>query len=737
MADPWGSDADEVYASGGPSSDPTSAVAINVDAPKGRGEGSPTRQASGDKGVAYDPNVTQVVMPPGYKKPLCLCCPCCSLCRKRFGRAKGPEKPKTSDVLQNLQKIEKKMKTHEKVAGRWPWVEHIYVNIFFGGLIMLNSACIGIDILTQQEDGSSHIVMVVLESFFLAAFLVELVLRIGNRGCKFFCLDFWGPFDFSVTMMGAVDAWVLTPFMGSNPAMSGVSALRTLRLLRLFRLIRVFKAFKELGRLVKVLVGAFQSLAWVTLLLAAALYVSSIIVRMLLGGHEDESVELQELCQSLASTMFLHAMLLTAEGHLDVLVLPTAEISIWWYAYWIPLIVFLNFFMVNLMVGLIVQKTMGNSKDDDTAMVDFVHESFQFKRTLLQLFSTGDIDEHGQISVDELVKLMENPTMNHILSTFGIKTDLPRDFLLTILGFNNEDKYISFTRFYESCVRMCGASRDIRAFMLQYDISRFRQETGSMVQKLGQAVGYKEPEPRKVIDLFTGELAPLKVESQGGRSNSKNNKPAAKTATWADKNKMSCWSKNGDAGFNESFCKLAFRARKKLNALERRQEEMLLSLAELRVAAFGVTHWSIVRCGQGHAFMPLGTTSEPIGTAEYRHWTCDSVHHADGCRHGDPPGSHLTKLRRYHCEKCREDLCEDCYNGRMSDIGVGQLSQRPPAATLNANLSVSPKKPDVAREAISSGGGFMISELRVEEDKIDTVPDTWGMTDSPSPIDPN
>merc|ERR1719171_1477292 len=98
-----------------------------------------------------------------------------------------------------------------------------------------------------------------------------------------FCLDPWGPFDFGVTLLGSVDAWVLTPMMGSTAALSGVAALRTLRLLRLFRLIRVFRAFEELSRLMKTLICAFKSLTWVTLLLFMTLYVSVILVRMLLA----------------------------------------------------------------------------------------------------------------------------------------------------------------------------------------------------------------------------------------------------------------------------------------------------------------------------------------------------------------------------------------------------------------------------------------------------------------------
>jgi len=630
-----------------------------------------------------------------------------------------------SATCQELIQLEKKI-TGSGPKGRLPFVDSMAFSIVFGVVIILNSLCIGLDIMLADEDGNSAQPMVVLETLFLIAFWVELGCRIFSHGFIRFSKEFWGPFDFGVTFLGSVDAWLLTPLVGSTAALSGVSALRTLRRLRLFRLIRVFRAFSQLARLVKVLIGAFQSLTWVTLLLFIILYTSVIIVRLLLVGHEDDSPDLQNLTKGIGWTLFFHTMLVTCEGHLDTLVGPTVVLNKFWYVYWVAALVFLNFVMVNLMVGLIVQKTMQNTQDEEQRITSFVHEAEQFKRTLLTLFNEKDVDEDGYISVDELYKLMSDDTMTHIMATFGIKTDLPQEFMLQILGFQGE-KYVSFTRFYESCVRMCGASRDIRSFMLQFDITRFQKEIYQSIGLLGKRLGHKAsaallrksqegfqvqslsrellegqqvsqrlpsagPAPRSLSPptsfAAAQRLAVVPTTPRGGAGAGEN----AQSSTVPSR-RIFCSSKMG-GGFSERFQTLAFKAKKKLSTMERRQEEMVLSLCELRAILYGASHRTVICCKMGHPLMPLGTGTEPVGSAEYRNWTCDYVGEPGGCRHGNPPGSHLTRLRRYHCAVCKYDLCEDCYNALQSERGVGKLSTTPPASR-NASREASPSPPDI------------------------------------------
>merc|ERR1719324_2135242 len=95
--------------------------------------------------------------------------------------------------------------------------------------------------------------------------------------------------------MGAFDAWILTPAMGGNEALSSMSVLRTLRLIRLVRLIRVFRMFQELVMLIRVMISSFRALWWMCFLLIIVLYASAVLLVVTIGtkhARDDEEVYL-------------------------------------------------------------------------------------------------------------------------------------------------------------------------------------------------------------------------------------------------------------------------------------------------------------------------------------------------------------------------------------------------------------------------------------------------------------
>merc|ERR1712224_1165536 len=79
-------------------------------------------------------------------------------------------------------------------------------------------------------------------------------------------------------------------------------------------------------------------------------------------------------------------------------------------------------------------------------------------------------------------------TMQQILSTFGIR-NVPVAMLTVMLGIEHEES-ISFHRLCESCVRVCGASRDIRSFMLQFDVAKLHTEAIYRIRELAKRLDY-------------------------------------------------------------------------------------------------------------------------------------------------------------------------------------------------------------------------------------------------------
>jgi len=384
--------------------------------------------------------------------------------------------PKKHPVVRELEGIQQKLVSGEYEPDKQPWVNTTSGNMFFGIIILLNSAFIGVDIEVSGSDGEAQPYMVAIESLFLVAFWVEIILRVRASGPRAFCGSRWGPFDVICTLLGSLDAWVITPLQGASSTFSGISVLRTLRLLRLLRLLRVFRTFKGLASLATVLSNSVQAVLWLFLLLLIFVYMSSIFVTTLLEDRADEDGDIGMATRNLGVTMFYHLMLLTGEGYTKVWVTPTWRISGWWLLYWVACVIWLHIIMLNLMVGVLVQQTMGSQKDKDDALANLAAESMLLRQTLLTLFSTSDVNADGALSAKELNDLLDGRHLDQILRAFRVATDVPRDCLLQAVGLAPGSESITFEEFYEACVRLCGSSRDIRSFMLQVDVARLRHD---------------------------------------------------------------------------------------------------------------------------------------------------------------------------------------------------------------------------------------------------------------------
>merc|ERR1719191_2671005 len=106
--------------------------------------------------------------------------------------------------------------------------------------------------------------------------------------------------------------------------------------------------------------------------------------------------------------MYWQLCIVTGEGWVAICDV-TMKYSKAWLLYWIFMIILLNFSILNLMVGLIVSRIMKLAAEDDEALTTFVHDSEQFKKTMFALFKQADQDFSGELSPEELEKLLQEP----------------------------------------------------------------------------------------------------------------------------------------------------------------------------------------------------------------------------------------------------------------------------------------------------------------------------------------
>jgi voltage-gated sodium channel len=388
----------------------------------------------------------------------------------------GPRRKHSSKIVEKLEKIEHGLK--QKEPEKIPWIKTPVADTFFGVVILLNAAFIGVE-LEMAPDGFS-LAFWIVETVFLVIFMIELIFRFAAECPKpwqFFFVgcepQWWGIFDFLVTILGCADAWIVTPILQSgsdsnNSTMSSITVLRVFRLMRLARLIRVLRMFNELVVLVQTLGNSIRAVGWMSLLLSMIIYTGSVICVILIGESNDNDGEVNFYFGSLGDALFAHFCVVTLEGWPDIARAAMKHSSLWAF-YFVAMITLTNFALVNLMVGVIVERIIHFSTEQETELSAFVAESEQFRLTLQTLFDQADIDANGIVTRQEIRMLMENHKTHEIMTAFGINLDIPPATLYTIMDLNR-DGPTTFEEFFNACMRLCGSKQSIHSIFVQHDI---------------------------------------------------------------------------------------------------------------------------------------------------------------------------------------------------------------------------------------------------------------------------
>jgi voltage-gated sodium channel len=133
----------------------------------------------------------------------------------------------------------------------------------------------------------------IMEHLFCVYFTLEWFVRFCAFRNKCDCRkDAWFVFDSALVFMMVMETWVVTAFMaisgqsGGSPLGGNTAILRLFRLLRLSRLMRMMRSFPELLILVKGMMQAMTSVAYVMGLLVIITYVFAIAFTQLSVGKE-------------------------------------------------------------------------------------------------------------------------------------------------------------------------------------------------------------------------------------------------------------------------------------------------------------------------------------------------------------------------------------------------------------------------------------------------------------------
>jgi voltage-gated sodium channel len=229
------------------------------------------------------------------------------------------------------------------------WIESAPVQRIVTGLIVLNAITLGLET-SETVTGAIGPFLYALDTAILAAFAVELAIRIYAHGARFF-RGGWNWFDLIVVAIALV------------PSSGPLSVLRALRVLRVLRLISIVPAMRHV---VEALLRSLPGMSAIVALLVLVFYVFAVMGTKLFGETHPEQFG------TLGATLLTLFQLMTLDGWSGEIVRPVMEIHPAAMLFFLPFILLSTFVVLNLFIALIVEsmtRLHAEEKPDTAAQI--------------------------------------------------------------------------------------------------------------------------------------------------------------------------------------------------------------------------------------------------------------------------------------------------------------------------------------------------------------------------------
>lgn len=319
------------------------------------------------------------------------------------------------------------------IARRWALFD-----CFFTFIVVLNAIYIGIEVdgyIVRNSPLANN-----LENAFLICFIIEYLIRFcAHPGRTLTSLWCW--LDVFIIVTGLLDYIQL--ILGMDNAGGGtdygvLKLFRALRLLRLLRLVKLVHFFRELLLLVSASLAALKTLLWTCVLLAASMYVVSIItLDEMTRDRVDDSGKTFKLVDTDPQLMvwygdlescMLTMLQITTSDDLHKVLSVTAS-SRWWLAlilffFW----TFSSLGILNLVVGAMVHAAMSSAKQQES--FDNMSELFHQQEKLIVLWETlrtagmrPVFDDPNTMTKEEMMTYLNTPEVEKMLRSMHIRHD--------------------------------------------------------------------------------------------------------------------------------------------------------------------------------------------------------------------------------------------------------------------------------------------------------------------------
>lgn len=342
-----------------------------------------------------------------------------------------------------------------------------------------------------------------INAAFSVIFFVELLLRIAADGTDFCTKDAsWNLFDVFIVLTTTVDSlsWAF-----SWTGLGGVGFLRFARVVRIFRILRTIQNIRLLSPLrllISGIFGTFLSGLWSLILLIIIIYAFSVIYTQAATQHLrdcpycDPKVlgKTFDLFGSMTNSMSTLFQSISgginwgvALTHLNEM--GSGHVGKIYAVSFLLYVAFTYFAVLNVVTALFCQRAVEYTLSDHELLIDRrLANLLQDEDKLEKLFEKIDeIDQSeqsppGWFQYQDLLRLMEDPTMKAEFSLLGVEPEDP--WTLFKLLDADDNGLIDRSTFVSGCMKFRGEARRVDLHVLLYEFRFFMNKTDRFMNQM-------------------------------------------------------------------------------------------------------------------------------------------------------------------------------------------------------------------------------------------------------------
>lgn len=290
-------------------------------------------------------------------------------------------------------------------------------NMAIGGLIILNVFAIALETdfgYDQTGDEEGKVWWIILDSFFLLAFMFEIVVRVYWERWAW-PRSAWNWFDVAIVILAVVDIWILSFVETSKGGLQMMSVFRIVRLVRLIRLVKLIRLLQGLYVILSAMWNAVQTMSFLLAIMVFGLLIYSIFAVTLIGRNSALSEvringtdTVYDRFGTVFRAMYSLFELMTLEGW-ETVARPIVETEPWLFFFIASYIMIFTFGMLNMIVATVIEKTLHHTRIMSDNQRDEERERMRKElHSVRRLFADGAPKEKaGRLTYEEFEKALQ------------------------------------------------------------------------------------------------------------------------------------------------------------------------------------------------------------------------------------------------------------------------------------------------------------------------------------------